>query len=114
MLAAVVELDADKLRQILPPVGVGMKHSPICLCGACYGESPCHKIEWQLKKTGGCVGVRVASRREARRRHRHQLRFLSKCPACEKPFPIPALWTEGLCQKCFIPFAEMAKYQKAY
>jgi len=100
VLAAVVELDADKLRQMLPPVGVGMKHSPICLCGACYGESPCHKIEWQLKKTGGC--------------DRHQLPLLSKYPACEKPFPIPALWTEGLCQKCFIPFAEMAKYQKAY
>ena len=99
-LAVVVELDADRLRQMLPPPGGGMNHSPIRLCGACYRESPCHKIEWQAKKTGGC--------------DRHQLRLLSKCPACEKPFPIPALWAEGLCQKCFIPFAEMTKYQKAY
>ncbi|BAY29315.1 hypothetical protein NIES2107_11560 [Nostoc carneum NIES-2107] len=99
-LAAVVELDSDRLRQMLPPVGVGMKHSPIRLCGACYAESPCHKIEWQFKKTGGC--------------DRHQLRLLSKCPVCEKPFVIPALWVEGQCSRCFTSFAEMAQYQKPY
>ncbi|WP_375498536.1 hypothetical protein [uncultured Nostoc sp.] len=75
-----VELDAERLRQMLPPEGVGMKHSPIPLWGACYAESVCHKIEWQIKKTVGCVG-------QARRRHRHQLRLLPKCLVCEKLFP---------------------------
>lgn len=99
-LATVVELDAERLRQMLPPAGVGMKHNPIRLCGACYAESVCHKIEWQFKKTVGC--------------DRHQLRLLSKCPVCEKPFPIPALWMDGQCQRCFTSFAEMAEYQKPY
>lgn len=45
---------------------------------------------------------------------RHKLRLLSKCPVCEKPFPIPALWVEGHCRRCFTSFAEMAKYQKHY
>ena len=99
-LAAVVEVDADRLREMLPPPGVGMKHSPIRLCCRCYAESPCHKIEWQFKVTVGC--------------DRHKLRLLSKCPVCEKPFPIPALWVEGHCPRCFTPFAEMAKYQKHY
>ncbi|MEH2214057.1 hypothetical protein [Nostoc sp.] len=106
-LATVVELDAERLRQMLPPEDVEMKHSPIRLCGACYAQSVCHKIEWQFKKTVGCVG-------EARRRHRHQLRLLSKCPVCEKPFPVPALWVDGMCNRCFTPFAEMAQYQKHY
>jgi transcriptional regulator with XRE-family HTH domain len=44
-LAKVVEVDADRLAQMLPPAGVGMKLEPIRLCAACYVESPCHKIE---------------------------------------------------------------------
>ncbi|MGF1987932.1 MAG: hypothetical protein RMY62_008715 [Nostoc sp. ZfuVER08] len=99
-LAFVVQVDADRLQQMLPPPGVGMKYSPIRLCGACYAELPCHKIEWQFKKTVGC--------------DRHQLRLLSKCPVCEKPFPVPALWVDGICNRCFTPFAEMAQYQKHY
>lgn len=99
-LATVVEVEADRLREMLPPPGVGMKHSPIRLCGGCYAESPCHKIEWQFKVTVGC--------------DRHKLRLLSKCPVCEKPFPIPALWVERHCPRCFTPLEEMAKYQKHY
>jgi hypothetical protein len=99
-LATVVEVEADRLREMLPPPGVGMKHSPIRSCGRCYAESPCHQIEWQFKVTVGCNG--------------HKLRLLSKCPVCEKPFPIPALWVEGHCPRCFTSFAEMAKYQKHY
>ncbi|MEH1856769.1 MAG: hypothetical protein V7L21_01885 [Nostoc sp.] len=50
-----------------------MKMEPIRLCAACYTESPCHKIEWQLKVTLGCVG-------KARRRHRQKLHLGAKCP----------------------------------
>ncbi|MGB7890642.1 MAG: hypothetical protein WCF82_01750 [Microcoleus sp.] len=31
----------------------GMKQEAIRLCGACYSESPCHKIEWQFKTVQG-------------------------------------------------------------
>ena len=99
-LATVVRVDADRLREMLPPTGVGMKHEPIRLCGACYAQLPCHRTEWQFKTTAGC--------------DRHQLRLVSKCPVCEKPFPIPALWVEGRCRRCLTSFAEMANYQKVY
>jgi hypothetical protein len=48
-----------------------------------------------------------------RLRHRHQLRLLATCTNCETPFPIPALWVEGECPHCFLPFATMAKRQKS-
>jgi TniQ len=97
-LAKVVQVDADRLREMLPPEGVGMKHEPIRLCGACYAQSPYHKIEWQFKTTQGC--------------DRHQLSLLSECPNCGARFKIPALWADGWCQRCFTTFAEMGKMQK--
>jgi hypothetical protein len=99
-LAAVVGVDADRLTQMLPPAGVGMKMEPIRLCAACYVDSPCHKIEWQLKVTQGCAS--------------HKLTLLSECPNCGARFKIPALWVDGWCQRCFLTFADMAKYQKSY
>jgi len=47
----VIGVGADRLAQMLPPAGIGMKLEPIRLCGACYTELPCHKIEWQFKVT---------------------------------------------------------------
>ncbi|MBD2242356.1 TniQ family protein [Nostoc sp. FACHB-888] len=99
-LAKVVRLDADRLAQMLPPAGVGMKLEPIRLCAACYVESPCHKIEWQLKITQEC--------------DRHKLSLLSECPNCGARFKIPAAWVDGWCQRCFLSFADMVKYQKSY
>ncbi|MEH2379858.1 MAG: TniQ family protein [Nostoc sp.] len=99
-LAKVVEVDADRLAQMLPPAGVGMKLEPIRLCAACYVESPCHKIEWQFKVIQGC--------------DRHQLILLSECPNCGARFKIPAVWVDGWCQRCFLSFADMVKYQKSY
>ncbi|MHC5826023.1 MAG: TniQ family protein, partial [Nostoc sp.] len=75
-----------------------MKPRPIRLCGACYQESPCHRVEWQFKDVMVC--------------DRHQLRLLTKCTNCETPFPIPADWVQGECPHCFLPFATMAKRQK--
>ncbi|MEH2002475.1 MAG: TniQ family protein [Nostoc sp.] len=99
-LAVVVGVDVDKLMQMLPPAGVGMKMEPIRLCAACYTESPCHKIEWQLKVTLGCDN--------------HKLSLLSECPNCGARFKVPALWADGWCQRCFTPFVDMAKCQKHY
>lgn len=99
-LAVVVGVDVDRLVQMLPPAGVGMKIEPIRLCAVCYTESPCHKIEWQLKVIQGC--------------DRHKLSLLSECPNCGARFKVPALWIDGWCQRCFMTFADMTKYQKYY
>lgn len=97
-LAKVVGVDADRLEQMLPPAGVGMKIEPIRLCGACYAESPCHKMEWQLKVTQGCAS--------------HKLSLLSECPNCGARFKVPALWVDSWCHRCFTPFADMVECQK--
>lgn len=86
------------LQGMLPPAGVGMKLEPIRLCGACYAESPCHRIEWQFKTRTGC--------------DRHRLTLLSECPNCGVRFKSPALWVDGWCQRCFLTFANMVKSQK--
>ncbi len=87
-----------RLWAMLPEQGEGMKCEPIRLCGACYGEIPCHRIEWQYKSRWKCSS--------------HQLKLLSKCPNCEAKFKIPALWEDGCCSRCRMPFAELAKLQK--
>jgi hypothetical protein len=97
-LADVVMVDVDRLAQMLPPKGVSMKPRPILLCAVCYAENPYHRIEWQFKERRGC--------------DHHQLRLLGKCTNCETPFLIPALWVQGECPHCFLPFATMAKRQK--
>jgi transcriptional regulator with XRE-family HTH domain len=92
-LAKVVSVDADRLAQMLPPAGVGMKMEPIRLCAACYAQSPYHKIEWQFKITQGCVS--------------HKISLLSECPHCGARFQVPSLWVDAWCRRCFLPFSEM-------
>ena len=96
-LAVVVRVEGDRLVQMLPFAGVGMKMEPIRLCAACYAKSPCHKIEWQFKTTEGC--------------DRHELNLLSECPSCGARFKIPSVWADGWCQRCFTPLAKMVKWQ---
>jgi transcriptional regulator with XRE-family HTH domain len=97
-LAAVVGVSAGRLAQMLPPVEIAMKHEPIRLCGACYAEQPYHHMEWQYKTTNCC--------------NHHGLALLSECPKCGARFKVPALWINGHCHRCFIPFAEMEGAQK--
>ncbi len=99
-LAGIVGVEVEKLRETLPLKGVTMKPRPIRLCGACYGEVACHRIEWQFKDKMKC--------------DRHQLGLLTKCTNCQTPFPIPSDWVQGECSHCFLPFATMAKRQKRY
>ena len=98
-LVVVVGVDVERLVEMLPPAGMGMKMEPIRLCGACYGESPHHRIVWQLKSVDRC--------------YEHQLRLLSECPNCGARFKIPALWVDGWCQRCFTTFREMQERQKS-
>jgi hypothetical protein len=106
-LAEVVGVDVERLWEMLPPMGEGMKCEPIRLCGACYDDSPCHRIEWQYQSVWKCVGdSRGVS-------HRHQLKLLAKCPKCEARFNIPALWEDGRCDRCRTTFGELAAYQKS-
>ncbi|MEG4108990.1 TniQ family protein [Microcoleus sp. S13_C5] len=97
-LAVVVGVETERLQEMLPPPDVGMKLEPIRLCGACYAQSPCHRIEWQFKTATGC--------------DRHKLRLLSECPNCGARFKIPALWVDGWCSRCFLSFKDIVKWQK--
>jgi hypothetical protein len=97
-LSMVVGVSVERLLAMLPPDGVGMKHEPIRLCAACYGECPCHRIEWQFKETRGC--------------DRHQLTLLSECPNCGSRFGVPSSWVEGSCQRCFMAFPQMQLSQR--
>ncbi len=101
-LGALIQVAPAQLAEMLPSKGVTHQPRPIKLCGACYAEIPCHRIEWQAKSKEELTGC-----------DRHQLRLLSKCPQCRKPFPVPALWVEGKCGNCSLPFAKMAKFQKS-
>ncbi|WP_242036460.1 TniQ family protein [Leptolyngbya sp. FACHB-321] len=98
-LAKVVGVSADRLAEMLPPKGIGMQWAPLRLCGACYGEAPCHQMEWQYKSVWKC--------------DRHHLKLLCKCSKCEAPFKMPALWEDGNCHRCLTPFSAMALHQKA-
>lgn len=98
-LGKVVRVDVAMLQKMLPPQYAGMKMNPIRLCGACYGEVPCHKIEWQLKITEFCS--------------KHGLTLLSECPICGARYKIPSLWIDGWCHRCFLAFAEKVKWQKS-
>lgn len=97
-LGEVLGLPAERLWAMLPPQGEGIVHEPIRLCGACYGENPCHRMEWQYKAMWKC--------------NQHNLLLLSKCPRCGSKYKSPAVWEEGVCLRCRTPFTDLAKWQK--
>ena len=97
-LANIIEISPDRIRQMLPSQSMVTQIKPIMLCAACYREQPYHRLQWQDKNKKGC--------------DRHQLQLLSKCINCGTSFPIPALWSEGKCSNCHLPFAKMLRHQK--
>ncbi|WP_017292389.1 TniQ family protein [Geminocystis herdmanii] len=90
-LGNLLGLELSQLKAMLP--SEPMKLEPIRLCGACYGESPFHRIEWQYKSRWKC--------------DRHDLKLLCKCPNCGAKFKIPSLWDFGKCDRCGLGFCEM-------
>ncbi|PSR17808.1 hypothetical protein C8255_10645 [filamentous cyanobacterium CCP3] len=98
-LGRVLGLSPTRLWAMLPPHGEGMQCEPIRLCVACYGENPCHRIEWQYKSVWKC--------------DRHNLKLLAQCPNCQSRFKTPAIWEDGCCTRCHTPFSELVDLQKA-
>jgi len=101
-LAQLIGLDLERLRAMLPQKGRSLQPRPICLCGACYAENPCHRMDWQYKAQPFPVC------------DRHNLRLLVKCPGCKTPFPVPARWASGSCERCKMKFSSMAKRQDRF
>ncbi|WP_373545955.1 hypothetical protein [Chamaesiphon sp.] len=98
VLGEIVEVSADRLAQMLPSSDQAMKPpKTVCLCAACYIDTPCHLIEWQFKGVNAC--------------DRHGLYLLSKCPKCKKSFNVPAEWEEGACSRCGKSFSQMVVHQ---
>ncbi len=91
-LSELVGIPSEQLTQMLPP-----KPSQIYLrtrlCGACYAEVPSHQNAWQQAGVEQC--------------HRHQLPLLTACSACGTAFRPPALWENGCCECCWLPFSQM-------
>ena len=98
-IARLINLDPSRLKDMLPHRKMTLQPRPIRLCSACYTEIPCHRMEWQYKDV-----IAVCPR--------HNLRLLERCPSCKTPFQIPALWTDGKCDRCGMRFTSMVKYQE--
>lgn len=98
-IARLINPDPSRFQDVLPDREMTLQPRPIRLCGACYADVPCHRMEWQHKDV-----VAVCSR--------HKLCLLERCPSCKLPFQIPALWTDGKCDRCQMRFTSMIKYQE--
>jgi len=99
-IAKYVGLEVEKLLAMFPPKGTPTVNRSVRLCAACYREAPCHRMEWQFESTAGCDN--------------HQLRLISRCPACDEKIALPVDWDEGKCKRCGMKFTSMVKYQKPY
>ncbi len=60
-------------------------------------HAPYHRIHWQFRSTEEC--------------EKHQLPLISRCPACDLKFSLPAEWEEGNCKRCGMKFTSMKKRQ---
>lgn len=98
-IAELTGLDHSCFQKMLPSREMTLQPRPIRLCGACYTEVPCHRMEWQYKDV-----IAICPH--------HNLRLVERCPSCKTPFQIPALWTDGRCHHCGMRFTSMVKYQE--
>jgi hypothetical protein len=92
-LSHLVGLSPTRLHQMFPPASM---HLETRLCPACYAEVPIHRLTWQQQGMDQC--------------NRHQLLLLSACPVCRTGFRTPALWSEGCCERCKLPFSQMRSH----
>ncbi|MBD1847766.1 TniQ family protein [Cyanobacteria bacterium FACHB-63] len=91
-LAYFLGLSESNFAEMLPPVRSQL-HLTTRLCSKCYANEPIHRQAWQ------CTGVEQCDR--------HDAPLLTACPACGTAFRLPALWENGCCEQCWLPFREM-------
>ncbi len=89
-LSKLMDVDPEQLVKMLPSSNL---HLQTRLCGACYAEVPVHRLTWQQQGIDQC--------------DRHPLPLLSACPHCKTGFRTPALWSDGCCERCKLPFSQM-------
>ena len=87
-----LRLSETELFGMMPPERTQL-HLATRLCPRCYADRPIHCRGWQQAGVEKC--------------DRHAVRLLSACPACDTAFRIPALWENGCCEQCWLPFQEM-------
>jgi transcriptional regulator with XRE-family HTH domain len=92
-LSQLVGVPPEELTQMLPPEPTQV-HISTRLCGACYSEVPIHQRAWQQSGIEQCEF--------------HQLPLVASCPDCGSGFRVPALWTTGCCERCWLPFNQMS------
>ncbi len=91
-LCSFLGVSETQLAAMLPPVRSQL-YLATRLCPKCYADVPIHRREWQ----GG--GVEQCEY--------HAAPLLTTCPACGTAFRLPALWGNGCCEQCWLPFREM-------
>jgi hypothetical protein len=99
-MGQLIGLEVQRLAQMFPPKDVARVYRSTRLCGLCYKEAPYHRLSWLFRATEGC--------------DKHQLRLISRCPACDEKIALPVEWEPGQCKRCGMKFTSMAKRQKPY
>jgi hypothetical protein len=85
-------LSVSELMAMLPEARRQL-HLATRLCPACYADTPIHQRDWQRAELTQCEC--------------HHQPFLTACPECGTPFRLPALWENGCCEQCWLPFQAM-------
>ena len=91
-LCLFLKLSETQLVEMLPPIRSQL-HLPTRLCPKCYADEPIHRQAWQRAEVEQCEC--------------HNEPLLTACPACRTTFRLPALWENGCCEQCWMPFREM-------
>lgn len=92
-LSQMTGVEIARLQLMWFPPGT-LLHWPTRLCPECYAEAPWHRVTWQLVEQPDC--------------ERHQRSLVSECPNCHHGFRLPSYWATGACDRCGLPFAQMA------
>lgn len=91
-ISVLMGLSVAQLEVMLPGERSQM-HLSTRLCSACYVNLPVHQSCWQRAGVDAC--------------DRHHQPFLTACPSCGTGFRLPALWEDGCCERCWLPFSDM-------
>ena len=94
-LSELCQVEVSQFQMALSPLNRPL-HLPIRLCSHCYRHAPIHRLSWQYADRKDCA--------------EHHCSLLSACPVCQTPFRVPSLWDKGGCERCWLPFAQMADY----